>query len=98
MWKKYPTLESIEQIGLILAHEMDILKNLGKFEDESKYSLYVVNWAVTLVRDAKDEGFFENTNDASRIIDPILAFKKSCSTVLKYQITEFPPKFLQVPI
>ena len=97
MKRKYPTLHSIQRTGLILQHEVEMLRTMLRFEDESKCSLYVVNWAIYLVRDAKDDGFFENSNDVARVLEPILAFKKSCSSVLKFRVTEFPPKFFQVP-
>ena len=96
MRRRYPTLESIQESRLILKHEVDILKVLAQFEDESKCSLYVVNWAIYLVREAKDGGHFEISNDVARILDPILAFKKASSNVLKFRVTEFPIKFLQV--
>ena len=96
MRRRYPTLESIQESRLILKHEVDMLKTLAQFEDESKCSLYVVNWAIYLVREAKDGGHFEISNDVARILDPILAFKKACSSVLKFRVTEFPIKFLQV--
>ena len=71
---------------------------MSQLEDEAKCSLYVVNWAIYLVRQAKDDGYFENSNDVARVLEPILAFKKSCSAVLKFRVTEFPPKFFQVHI
>ena len=96
--KKYSTLQSIERSGLLLPHERDMLKALGKCEDESKYSLYVVNWTVALVKKAKDDGFFESLIDASRVLESLLTYKKSCSSVLKFKHTQFPPKFMQVAV
>ena len=96
MKKKFPTFESIRKVGLILPHEIDILESLSKHEDECRCSLYVINWAIYLVKDGKDKAFFENSNDVARVFEPILAFKKSQSSVLKFRITEFPPKFFQV--
>lgn len=49
-----------------------------------------------LVREGRDSGYFENPSDATRLLDPIIAFKKSCSVVLKYQITAIPLSFVQV--
>jgi hypothetical protein len=96
--RKYATLESIERSGLLLPHERDILTALGKFEDETKHSLYVVNWAIALVRKAKDDGFFETPVDASRVLDSLLVFKKSCSSILKFKFIRFPPQFLHVAV
>ena len=67
-------------------------------EGPEKLCLHVVNWALVLVRDGRDNGYFENPGDATRLFDPVLAFKKSCSTVLKYQITAIPLSFIQVPV
>jgi hypothetical protein len=67
-------------------------------EESHKWSLRVINWALILVRQGRDEGYFENPSDATRLLDPIVAFKKSCSVVLKYQITAIPLSFVQVSL
>lgn len=77
-----------------MKHEAEILA-LDE-EKNHKWSLRVVNWALILVRQARDEGYFDNPSDATRLLDPIVAFKKSCSIVLKYQITAIPLSFVQV--
>ena len=96
MARRFPTLHSIHRIGLILRHEAEMLERMARFEDKAKMSLYVINWAIYMVREAKDQGHFEISNDVARVLDPILAFKKSCSSVLKFKETEFPQSFLQV--
>lgn len=96
MARRFPTLHSIHRIGLILRHEAEMLERMARFEDKAKMSLYVINWAIYMVREAKDQGHFEISNDVARVLDPILAFKKSCSSVLKFKETEFPQSFLQL--
>ncbi|XP_046438524.1 bestrophin-3-like isoform X1 [Daphnia pulex] len=90
---KYPTLESMQRAGFLLKHEAEILSL--EQEESHKWSLRVINWALILVRQGRDEGLFENPGDATRLLDPIVAFKKSCSVVLKYQITAIPLSFVQ---
>ena len=77
---------------------METLKNHMNKGDykESRLSLHVINWALILVRDGRDKGYFENPSDATRLLDPLISFKKSCSVVLKYQITAIPLSFVQV--
>lgn len=82
-------------VGFLLKHEADILSESSK-DGEDRWSLRVINWALILVREARDNGMFENPSDATRLLDPIIAFKKSCSVVLKYQITAIPLSFVQV--
>ena len=77
-----------------MKHEAEILSL--EQEESHKWSLRVINWALMLVRQGREEGYFENPSDATRLLDPIVAFKKSCSVVLKYQITAIPLSFVQV--
>lgn len=88
----------INFIGFLLKHEAEILSQYEEEEQttNSKWSLRVINWAMMLVREGRDRDYFENPSDASRLLDPIIAFKKSCSVVLKYQITAIPLSFVQV--
>lgn len=79
-----------------MKHEADILSETKQDPGENRWSLRVINWALMLVREARDNGMFENPSDATRLLDPIIAFKKSCSVVLKYQITAIPLSFVQV--
>ena len=83
-------------IGFLLKHEAEILSNYDDDLNRSRLSLHVINWALVLVRDGRERGFFENPGDATRLLDPLIAFKKSCSVVLKYQITAIPLSFVQV--
>ena len=85
-------------IGFLLKHEIDILEEAEKDENESRWSLRVTNWALLLVREGRENGYFENPADATRLLDPIVAFKKACSVVLKYQITAIPLSFVQVKV
>ncbi len=84
--------------GFLLRHEVETLKNHMNKGDykESRFSLHVINWAILLVREGRDKGYLENASDASRLLDPLIAFKKSCSVVLKYQVTAIPLSFVQV--
>jgi len=93
--KKFPDLEAIEDAGFLLRHEKEILYRVEAQEGSSKMCLQVINWAMLLVREGRDNGYFVNPNDAPRLLDPILAFKKSCSNVLKYQSTPIPLSFIQ---
>ncbi len=82
--------------GFLLKHEAEILSQSEEEEHRSRWSLRVINWALILVREGRDRDYFENPADATRLLDPIIAFKKSCSVVLKYQITAIPLSFVQV--
>ena len=94
---KYPTLESMQQTGFLLQHEAEILAKMEQQDkNQGRFSLYVINWALLLIRDGRERGFFENPNDAKALLDPITNFKKSCSVVLKYQITAIPLSLIQV--
>jgi len=73
-----------------------MLLNSEEDANRSRLSLHVINWALILVREGRERGLFENPGDATRILDPLIAFKKSCSIVLKYQITAIPLSFVQV--
>lgn len=79
-----------------MKHEVEILLNSEEDANRSRSSLHVINWALILVREGRERGLFENPGDATRILDPLIAFKKSCSIVLKYQITAIPLSFVQV--
>lgn len=96
---KYPTLESLEEAGLLLKHESDLLLSRLRHENDEhevrRFSLHVINWAIVMLRDARDRGYFENPNDAKSILDSLTAFKKSCSVVFKYQVTAIPLSFIQ---
>ena len=73
-----------------------MLLNSEEDANRSRLSLHVINWALILVREGRERGLFENPGDATRVLDPLIAFKKSCSIVLKYQITAIPLSFVQV--
>lgn len=77
-----------------MKHEAKILEKTEP--NTSRWSLHVINWAIALVRIAREKEYFLNPNDVSRVLDPIITFKKSCSSVLKYQITAIPLSFVQV--
>ena len=80
-----------------MSHEAEILAKMERQDkNQNRFSLYVINWAIVLVKDAREQGYFDNPNDAKNILDPLTAFKKSCSNVLKYQITAIPLSLIQV--
>jgi Bestrophin, RFP-TM, chloride channel len=95
MRRKYPDLQSIQQAGLLLEHEQQILERISREESQSKLSLHVINWALLLVRHGREQEIFESASDSTRLLDPIVAFKKSCSLVLKFKITAIPLSFVQ---
>ena len=83
--------------GFLLRHESEILAKMERQDNgQGRFSLYVINWALILIRDGRDQGYFEHPNDAKGLLDPITSFKKSCSIVLKYQITAIPLSLIQV--
>jgi len=93
--KKFPDLEAIEEAGYLLKHEKEILYRVEAQDGASKMCLQVTNWALLLIREGRDAGYFENPSDATRLFEPVLAFKKSCSSVLKFQSTPIPLSFIQ---
>lgn len=82
--------------GYLLKHEKEILYRVEAQDGASKMCLQVTNWALLLIREGRDAGYFENPSDATRLFEPVLAFKKSCSSVLKFQSTPIPLSFIQV--
>lgn len=80
-----------------MKHEKEILYQVEAQDGASKMGLEVTNWALLLIREGRDAGYFENISDATRLFEPVLAFKKSCSSVLKFQSTPIPLSFIQVP-
>ena len=78
-----------------MPHETETLAQVIEDDKEDELPLVVVNWALILIRDGRDQDFFEYPSDCTRLIDPVLQFKKSCSTVRKYQITAIPLSFIQ---
>jgi len=92
---KFPDLESIEEAGLLLKHEKEILYQVEAQDGASKMCLTVTNWALLLIKEGRDAGYFESASDANRLFDPVFAFKKSLSSVLKFQSTPIPLSFIQ---
>jgi len=88
-------LESIEEAGLLLKHEKEILYQVEAQDGASKMCLTVTNWALLLIKEGRDAGYFESASDANRLFDPVFAFKKSLSSVLKFQSTPIPLSFIQ---
>ena len=90
------SIYSVLTAGYLLKHEKEILYQVEARDGASKMCLQVTNWALLLIRDGRDAGYFENNSDATRLFEPVLAFKKSCSSVLKFQSTPIPLSFIQV--
>ena len=82
--------------GLLLKHEKEILYQVEAQDGASKMCLTVTNWALLLIKEGRDAGYFESASDANRLFDPVFAFKKSLSSVLKFQSTPIPLSFIQV--
>jgi len=93
--KKFPDLEAIEDAGLLLKHEKELLYEVEARDGCSKMCLTVTNWTLLLIKEGRDAEYFESASDANRLFDPVFAFKKSLSSVLKFQSTPIPLSFIQ---
>ena len=84
--------------GLLLKHEKELLYEVEARDGCSKMCLTVTNWTLLLIKEGRDAEYFESASDANRLFDPVFAFKKSLSSVLKFQSTPIPLSFIQVSI
>jgi len=82
--------------GLLLKHEKELLNQVEAQDGASKTGLTVTNWALMLIKEGRDAEYFDSPSDANRLVDLVLAFKKSLSTVLKFQSIPIPLSFIQV--
>lgn len=78
--------------GLLLSHELSVLKK----QHSDVHPLIVLDWAVNLLQRCSKQNRLNVPVDLNRNVDTILAFKKSCSNILKFYSKNIPFALIQV--
>jgi len=92
--RKYPTiasLQSIEIFGspLLNDYERQILEEC-EHQGHQGAGLQVFRWCLTLVRQTMLQRGFLNAGDASKALDALHLYKKSCGNVIKFVVRNIP--------
>ena len=92
--RKYPTIASLQSIEIF---DSPLLNNYerGILEDCDRHSyqaagLQVFRWSLTLVRQTMLQRGFLNAGDASKAIDALHLYKKSCGNIIKFVVRNIP--------
>ena len=92
--RKYPTiasLQSIEMYGspLLNDYELRVLEDCERHGYQAA-GLQVFRWSLTLVQQTMLQRGFLNAGDASKAIDALHLYKKSCGNVIKFVVRNIP--------
>jgi len=92
--RKYPTISSLQTIKLhgiplINDHERQILEDCER-KDNQAPGIQVFIWSLTLLRRTHSQKGFLNSGDASKAIEALHVYKKSCGNVMKFVSKNIP--------
>ena len=94
--KRFPTLDHLQEAGLILDNEKKIMDNLNKnFPRPSKHWLPIV-WAASIITRARKEGRIRDDFAVKTIIDELNKFRGQCGLLISYDTISVPLVYTQV--
>ena len=91
--KMFVSLSSLQKAGLLLEHERKRLEDTLLMEERP---LMVLDWMFQILKRAQRQSNFLGPNDYSKNVETLMAFKKSCTNVLKFTGKNIPMALLQV--
>jgi hypothetical protein len=91
--KMFVSLSSLQKAGLLLEHERKRLEETLLVEERP---LMVLDWMFQILKRAQRQSNFLGPNDYSKNVETLMAFKKSCTNVLKFTGKNIPMALLQV--
>jgi len=93
--KMFVSLSSLQKAGLLLEHERKRLEETLVMDERP---LMVLDWMFQILKRAQRQSTFLGPNDYSKNVETLMAFKKSCTNVLKFNGKNIPMALLQVKI
>ncbi|XP_037818017.1 bestrophin-4-like [Lucilia sericata] len=94
--KRFPTLDHLVDVGLLVENEKVILKNMNeKFAKHPKHWMPIV-WASSIVTRARKEGRIRDDSSLKTLIDSLNSFRGMCMVLLFYDTISIPLVYTQV--
>ncbi|XP_065361117.1 bestrophin-4-like [Calliphora vicina] len=94
--KRFPTLDHLVDVGLLVENEKVILKNMNeKFAKHPKHWMPIV-WASSIVTRGRKEGRIRDDSSLKTLIDSLNSFRGMCMVLLFYDTISIPLVYTQV--
>ena len=93
--RRYPTLVSLQDCGLLSSRERIHLERMEQRGEWTLLPLTVSNWLLVFIKDVERSRGFVRPTDCERHIDAVLALKKSGGDIIKFASHNIPVALVQ---